>query len=540
MKGSELPYQNSRPTMEWADPYLRVDGQPFLILGAEVHNSSSSSIEAITKSFTAVRKLGANTVLAPVAWDLLEPEEGQFDFTLVDAMVTTAQELALRLIPLWFGSWKNAASTYVPSWVKTDLERFPRAKRVDGRRLEHLSPFSPEARDADARAFSALMQRLKQVDATGAVLMVQVENDVGILGTARDHSAAAQASWAGPVPGVVIQAVAADPTMPVHRSWLESGSPTQGTWSDVFGQGERADETFMAAGYASYVNSVAIAGRDQLDVPLFVNAWLDADSALDGPVTVAGGKRPGEYPSGGPIIPVAPIWEALAPAVAFLAPDLYVDDAEPLMDAYQSRCGRLFIPELRADAAGISQMFSAIGTHRALGVSPFGVDSMDPEAESSSDLKDAYYLLSAAGAIIRNNPEAKVQSFSISGNNPSATITFSGAALEVKAQSNRSLLPPTKPACGLAIEDDDGVFVIGRGFSVTTGAAEGRHVSFLSVDEYRLDAGELIVTRRLNGDETASGTLVQFPFLGTPAEPDPIIPTKHPEAGIVRFSLYAY
>ena len=535
-----MPNQSFAQSIAWAGPYLCVDNAPYLIVGAEVHNSSSSSSEAIAKSFTAVQKLGSNTVLAPVAWDLFEPEEGQFDFTLIDTMVFTARDLALRLVPLWFGSWKNAVSTYTPRWLRIDSERFPRAEGPDGRRLEHVSPFSLEARAADARAFSALMQRINRIDTTGTVLMVQVENEIGLLGASRDHSPAAQAAFAGQVPDAVVEAVAVDPMMPVHKDWLDLGMQRHGTWSEVFGRSERADEAFMAAAYASYVEVVASAGAHEHGVPLFVNAWLDADSALDGPVAVAGGKRPGEYPSGGPVIPVAPIWEALAPSLHFLAPDMYVDIADPILAAYAARRGRLFIPELRADTAGIAQMFSAVGTYRALGVSPFGVDSLDPEGDSSNDLKDAYYLLSAAASIIGKNPQAKVYGFSLNEENPSATLEFSGTALEVNTQSTWNPAPPIYPGYGLAIEDGDGAFVIGRGFWVTPRSADGKQASFLSADEYEMGAGELTISRRLNGDETASGTLVPFPFLGTPPLPDRIIPTKLPDAGIVRFTTYSY
>ena len=525
---------------QWTGPYLAVDGQPFLIVGAEVHNSSSSTLEAIASSFATIKLLGANTVLAPVAWDLFESEEGKFDYTLIDAMIATAHEFGLRLIPLWFGSWKNAASTYAPHWVKKDVMRFPRAELADGRRIEHVSPFSSEAKAADSRAFAALMQRLSDTDHEGTVLMVQVENEVGLLGASRDHSPAAQAAFEGRVPAAVIEAVSADSGIPVHQNWQENGSRTEGTWKEVFGEGDRVDEAFMAAAYASYVDAVASAGAQNHRVPLFVNAWLDADSVLDGPVPLAGGKRPGEYPSGGPVAPVAPIWDSLAPALDFLAPDMYVDDAEPVFSAFSARKGRLFIPELRADTVGIAQMFSAVGGHRALGVSPFGVDDMDPDADSSTGLKDAYYLLSAAAAIIRTNPEARMQGFVLNDETPSASFQFGETALQINTQSDWSPALPTYPAYGLVIEDGDGAFVIGRGFWVTPFAGEGAPVSFLSAAEYRLEAGELIVTRRINGDETASGTLVPFPFVGTPPMSDRAIPTKLPEAGIVRFSLYTY
>jgi hypothetical protein len=74
-----------------------------------------------------------NTVLLPVAWETIEPEEGKFDFNCVDGLLEGARENHLELIVLWFGAWKNTYSGYVPAWVKTNTERFPRVQTSDGR-----------------------------------------------------------------------------------------------------------------------------------------------------------------------------------------------------------------------------------------------------------------------------------------------------------------------------------------------------------------------------------------------------------------------
>ncbi|ABS03995.1 DUF5597 domain-containing protein [Kineococcus radiotolerans] len=523
----------------WSGPYLAVDGRPFLVVGAEVHNSSSSTPSAIADSFAAVRALGANTVLAPVAWDLFEPVEGHFDHTLVDAMIKQAQQLGMRLIPLWFGAYKNAVSTYAPGWVKTDSERFPRTQVADGQRIEQLTPFAPAARAADARAFGALMRRIHDVDTAGTVLAVQVENEMGLLGDSRDRSPLANAAFIADVPPGVIEAVATDTNMPLHQVWVDAGSRAEGAWSEVFGSGERVDEAFMAAAYAAYTEEVASAGASEHDVPLFVNAWLDHDSVLDGPVAVAGGKRPGQYPSGGPVMPVAAIWEAMAPTVDFLAPDMYIEDAEPVMAAYRARRGRLLIPELRADARGLAQMFSAIGTHQALGVSPFGVDVLRSDEPVGAALSDAYQLLRAAAVLIRQHAIAPVVGFELNAAQPSLSIDLGGSVLQVDTHSEWGPAPEY-PGYGLAFEADGGVYVIGRGFWITLRGETGQEVSFLQADQYRLQGEQLVLSHRLNGDETSGGTLVPFPFAGAPLLPGRVIPTRIPDSGITHIRTYSY
>jgi Domain of unknown function (DUF5597)/Glycosyl hydrolases family 35 len=124
---------------------LIVDGAPFLILGGELHNSSSSSIEYMKPVWPRLAAMHLNTVLLPVAWETIEPEEGKFDFRNVDELLKGARENNLKLVILWFGAWKNTYSSYVPAWVKTDTERFPRVQTADGRGTERLSPFSTAA-----------------------------------------------------------------------------------------------------------------------------------------------------------------------------------------------------------------------------------------------------------------------------------------------------------------------------------------------------------------------------------------------------------
>src|SRR5215207_7340449 len=168
---------------------LIVDGCPFLVIGGELRNSSSSSIEYMQPIWQRMRDLNINTVLTPVSWELIEPTEGQFDFKLVDDLLRDARSHDLRLILLWFGSWKNGMSSYPPVWVKQDIGRFPRAQFRSGETIEVLSTVAEANWQADARAFAALMQHLTEVDSSEhTVIMVQVENEVGVLGDTRDYS----------------------------------------------------------------------------------------------------------------------------------------------------------------------------------------------------------------------------------------------------------------------------------------------------------------------------------------------------------------
>src|SRR5206468_3525882 len=151
------------------------------------------------------RRLHMNTVVVPAYWELIEPEEGRFDWTSVDGLLADARGDGQHLVLLWFGSWKNSMSSYVPGWVKRDQARFPRTRKADGSGSEILDPLAPANLEADSRAFRALMSHLRQVDGDRhTVIMVQIENEVGMLPTARDQSPAADAAFAAPVPRPLI------------------------------------------------------------------------------------------------------------------------------------------------------------------------------------------------------------------------------------------------------------------------------------------------------------------------------------------------
>ena len=281
---------------------LIVDGKPYVMLSGELHNSSSSSLDYMKPAWPQLAKMGLNTVVTPLSWELIEPAEGKYDFTLVDGLLEQAREQHLRVVFLWLAAWKNGVSSYPPVWVRENVGKYPRAMQ-DGRPTNTLSVLYPALREADARAFQALMEHIKSVDGQQhTVLMMHVENEVGILGSSRDHSAEADKLFAGAVPEELLRSIAAhrETLNPEFRAlWEANGAKTHGTWAEVFGDTVRADEIFMAWHYALYLNAVAAAGKSAYGIPMYANAWLGGGDA-----------KPGDYPSGGPQPRVLDVWKA--------------------------------------------------------------------------------------------------------------------------------------------------------------------------------------------------------------------------------------
>lgn len=326
-----------------------------LLLGGELSNSAATSEEDIVAVMSRMREAGLKLLLVPVSWDLLEPEEGRFDFRLVDCMLSQARSNGQRLVLLWFGAWKNSMSCYAPMWVKRDVKRFPRAMTRSGKPLEILSAFSEEVLQADLRAFTALMRHLRDADAgTGTVAMVQVENEVGMLEDARDHSPLAEKAF---------------------KAWKASPSAYKGRGGEL-----AEDEAFTAYHYARYIERLASEGKKIYDVPMYVNAALNSR-----------GRKPGEYPSGGPLAHLAGIWNEAAPSIDMLSPDIYDEGFKSWAAQYDFDGNRLFIPESRCCMNSGVRALYVVGEHGAVGFCPFAVDR-GSEAELK-ELRRGYELL---------------------------------------------------------------------------------------------------------------------------------------------------
>ena len=489
---------------------LVVDGKPFLMLGGELLNSSSSSLPYMTKLWTHMNDLHANTVLTPVSWEQIEPKEGVYDFSLVDGLIRDARKHDLHLVLLWLASWKNGMSSYQPLWAKADYKRFPRAARSDGSPMQVWSTLSENNWKADGSAFAALMHHLRDFDQRDhTVLMVQVENEVGVLGDSRDRSEAANAAFAGQVPAALMQHLIKNDAalVPEFRAlWVKAGQKPSGTWEEIFGAGPHTDEIFMAWNYARYVDHVAAAGKASYPIPLYANAWLN--DPMD--------SKPGNYPSGCPESHVIDVWQAGAPHLDMLAPDLYAGNYQERCDLYTRRGNTLFVPEMNSDAGGAHNIFLAIGRYNALGTSPFGIDHTPGDGPFS---KSYDVLGQIAPYFLENQGLGRTTGFVIDTDHPRVTTRMGDYDVEVSLDSVFGRTASL--GYGIVIQTGPNEFLgAGSGFRVafhplTPGPKYG---GIGTVQEGTFQKGAWVPGRRLNGDETDQGSGWRFSSFQTAIE----------------------
>jgi len=419
---------------------LIVDGKPFLALSGELANTSPSDLDYMRKIFPRLAKeVHLNTVLTPMAWAWIEPQEGKYDFHFVDAALDNANKNGLRIVWLWFGSWKNGQSDFTPAWVKTKQDRFPRAQLSGGRSLQVLSTLSENNWQADAKAFAALMKYVREVDKTHRVIMAQVENEVGVVGDSRDRSPAANEAFSKAVPKEFMDYLQQhkDTLLPEFRKiWEAAGFRTSGTWTDVFGPGVATDEIFMAWNYARYLDKVTEAGKAAYPIPMFVNAWLNSPSD----------KGPGDYPSGGPQAHNHDIWRAGAPHVDMLTPDIYMPNFPELAARYSRSGNPLFIPECAGDIHGAANVFYAIGQFNAVGYSSMGIGELQrltafragdapptaPPDVENLPLPQAYATITnLASLILDHQAKGTIAAAWLNKDNPDTDIRMAGYTLHV-------------------------------------------------------------------------------------------------------------
>ena len=500
------------------------------ILGGELSNSAATCTADIDEVMPRMKALGLNTVLVPAYWEFLEPQEGKFDFTLIDRTIEQARQRQMKVVFLWFGAWKNSMSCYAPLWFKQDTKRFPRARTVSGKPLEIASCFSENVFSADNKAFDALMKHISQT-ATDVVVMVQVENEIGMLEDARDHSALANDVYDKGVPTELINYLKKNEKT-LHL-WLKQRLNTNGkSWTEVFGNDIFTDEIFMAYHYAKYVGRLCETARQYTKMPLYVNAAMNSR-----------GRLPGQYPSAGPLAHLIDIWRAGAPQLFCLAPDIYDTGFKGWAGQYALPNNPLFIPESRCCENSGARAMYAFGEHRAIGFSPFAIDQAQPSETES--VTNAYNLLQQIHNLQSKSNPQKSYGLLFDGDDKERVITDNdmvmtcrhyftlpwdpratdgsvwpeGGAILLKLGTNDYLLAGTgvvvifasayEKAQEQQVELGEDGFIAAGGDSKTeqkSGKFNGPRKGIGSIDEVTIDnQGQMHFVRRLNGDQDHQG-----------------------------------
>ncbi len=321
---------------------LLVDDQPYLILGVQWDCDSCFSPEEMNPLFPQAARMGANTAVLPTYWREIEPFPGQYDFRIVNERIANTRASGMRAILLWFATWKNACPFYAPDDIRHDSQTYRRALDRNGQPTVSLCPTAEVTWKRDRDALIALMTYLRDHDDEHTIIMIQIENESGLLGTDRCYCPECNARFEA-------------------ERWKE-------TWN------ENAAEAFSAACLARYIDRLAGEAKAIYNLPTYTNVWLAA------PV----GSTPGSYPSGGALPHMLDHYRSQLQHLDFVAPDIYSSgygDFSRLCRTYSANGNPLYIAEHSSSPIGRAErnVFYAIGQFGAIGFDPWAIDSPFPE-----------------------------------------------------------------------------------------------------------------------------------------------------------------
>ena len=463
---------------------LMVDNKPFLMIAGEVHNSSASTIEYMEPLFPKLKAMHLNSVFVTLAWEQFEPEEGIYDYSLVDAIIDNAKKNDLKVCLLWFASWKNGESSYAPLWVKKDTKRFFRVKTMAGQEIETLSPFCEATKIADAKAFAALMKHIKEYDNDQTVILMQPQNEVGMFQQI-DYNPISLELYEQAVPNQLMSYLKKNKghLKPyVKDAWSKSNYKNDGTWKEIFGDTPESRAFFTTWQYATYINYVAKTGRQAYNLPMMVNCWI-----VQKPEDL-----PGVYPNGGPVSRVMDIWKAAAPDIDIQSPDIYLSNFKEIVAMYHRDDNPLLVPE---SSAIVGRAYYAFGEHDAICFSPFGIE----DAADNFVFTKSYEVLHEVEHLIKEyQGTGKMKAVLQEGDEKSKDVYLGNYKLNVVFEK------PNEPSFGIIIQESEHEFiVIGMNLTVFFSSEKKDTVGYIGqVYEGRYENKKWVATRLMNGDET--------------------------------------
>lgn len=496
---------------------------PFFPFGGECMNSTSVNASDRAIFWKSLKEMHANTAEMPVYWETIEPEEGKFDFSIVDTLLTEARQNGMRLILLWFATWKNGMMKYCPTWVKRQPDRFLRCMAHDGALITNLSAGCPANLEADKNAFCRLMEYLHTHDHDGTVIAMQVENEAGMIGRVlRDYQPCSAAQFQAGVPASIMHGLETSDCA-LSRAWADSGRPT-GNWEQVFG--DMASEYFSAWQVASYIDAITEAGKKVHYIPCFTNVWMDN----------VGFDMPGlDYPLGGAVSKVLDLWKWVTPNIDMICPDIYIRNKgkyDQVCEWYSRPDNPLMVPEsdCRRGYENEVNMFSAIGAYRAVGYFAFGTEHI---MNADGSLCPSYRgfvgsfraLAAIAPLLARMRGTDGIRTIRQADYTQEGVMHLNGYTLRLLYAYDRTdlwhnQLPYKDTARGLVIQtSEDEFYFVGTGYTALLiprhpsipfeNRVLERCIDYECVEEgYFNSEGEWIRTRIRTGDESDSGIWV--------------------------------
>ena len=494
-----------------------VDGKPFFPFGTELLLQSGYSVRdesEIDAAFKALQLTHGNTGEFPVYWDEVEPEEGKFNFSSVDTLISFARRYGVKLCLLWFGTWKNGTMDYAPAWIKTNPQRFQREKAPSGKDVWVLSAHCTATLEADKQAFSALCRHLKAKDKTEhTVIGIQVENEPNITEIDRDHGTEAQTVFDSPVPALLVSGMKTAGRGDVYDRWQKSGGKESGTWTGLFGA--EAGHFMHTWAMATYIDAVAKAGKDVYDLPMYIN--------------IAGPAR--DYD-------VLDIWKWFTPHIKIIGPDIYIRDSKEfdfVCAKYTRGDNPLFAPE----SWGSINMLHAIADYNTVGyftqnirrASIYGDVLSIPETILKINMMQC--VSAVMPLILKYRGTGKIQAIMQPEKEEVQKLDFDGFTGIVEFGDWRPAYvprnpPDNSPGGGMVIQASRNEFYIAGNncrlhinakppfdrvepTKVTARWPYGNGVGYtISIEEGHFDAdGVFVADRRRNGDETYHGAWVE-------------------------------